>query len=224
MSTAAFSIPSDSHRQISVRRRSQSPSTPTSAAADEAIRQLVERRRRRHQYGEEHDPKPSLLDEALGTVTAPVRESIHRLGVGRFMFAAVVLGVAGIALTVAVVTLSTNRAPCPLYPLSGRLVIGKVIPAGAQVSLLPKSAPLPDDAVPRAIVREDGSFIFGTFAKEDGVPAGEYVVLVQWFRVSSDGSGGANVLPANYASPATSPLSVTVTEGTNPPLQFVIKK
>lgn len=224
MSTAAFSISDDSRRRISVRRRGQTPTTATSAAADEAIRELVERRRQRNRGGSEHEPNPSLIDEALGTVTAPVRESIHRLGVGRFMFAAVVLGVAGIALTVAVVTLSTNRAPCPLYPLSGRLVIGKVIPAGAQVSLLPKSAPLPDDAVPRAIVREDGSFTFGTFAKEDGVPAGEYVALVQWFRVSQDGSGGANVLPVKYASPATSPLSVTVTEGPNPPLQFVIKK
>lgn len=224
MATAAFSISDDSHRRISVQRRSRSLSTPSATAADEAIRQLVEQRRRRNKSGGKDDPKPSLIDEALGTITAPLRESVERLGVARFTFAALVLGSVGVALAVAVFTLSGDRPPCPVYPLTGRLVTGKVIPAGAQLSLLPKSAPLPEDAVPRAIVREDGSFTFGTFGKEDGVPAGDYVALVQWFRVSKDGSGGPNVLPAKYASPATSPLSVTVNDGPNPPVEFVIKK
>ena len=224
MSTAAFSIPGDSQRRISLKRRGQLPSTPTSAAADEALRNLIEARRHRNKYGDDHDSKPSLLGDTLDAVTAPVQQSVQRLGIGRFAFAAGVLGAVGAVLVTAVITLSSGGPPCPVHVLGGRLVAGKTIPAGAQITLLPTSGSLPEDAVPRAVVRADGTFTFGTFSKEDGVPAGSYVAVVQWFRVSKDGSGGANVLPAKYASPAMSPLSVTVTDGPNDPVEFVITK
>jgi len=221
MATATFSISDDSRRHLSMRRRSQGPATPTSAAADEAIRQLVERRRRRHKYGEEHDPKPSLIDEALGTVTAPVRESIERLGLGRWAFAAVVLGVAGIALVVGVCTLSGGRS-CVVHPATGIARAGHTPLVGAQIRLHPRGMTLPDDATPSATVQEDGTFAFTTFEKGDGAPAGEYVATVQWFRLGPDGGAGGNVLPKRYASPTTSPLSVTIREGKNelPPFTF----
>jgi len=221
MSTAAFSIPGDSRRQVSVRRRGQSPSTPTSAAADEAIRQLVERRRRRHQYGEEHDPKPSLIDEALGAVTAPVRDSVERLGLGRWAFTAIVLGAVGVVLGVAVLTLS-GGPPCAVHRAAGVARAGKTPLVGAQIRLHPRGMTLPDDAVPTATVQADGTFTLTTFTKGDGAPAGDYVATVQWFRVAKDGSVGGNALPKRYASPTTSPLSVTIREGTNelPPFTF----
>ena len=223
MSTAAFSIPDRSRQRVSINRRGKQLTTATSAAADEALRQIIEDRRRRHKHGD-LPPKPSSLGRALESVTTPVQDSIQRLGIGRFAFAAIVLGSAGIVLAIAVFTLSPSAPPCPVHALSGRLIVGKSIPAGAQITLLARSGPLPEDAVPRAVVRADGTFTFGTFSKEDGVPAGDYVALVQWFRVSKDGSGGANALPTKYSSMATSPLSVTVTDGPNPPVEFVIKK
>jgi len=54
MATATFSISDDSRRQLAV-RRTRSLSTPTSVAADDAIRQILEKRRRRHKHGDEHD-------------------------------------------------------------------------------------------------------------------------------------------------------------------------
>jgi hypothetical protein len=221
MSTAAFSIPSDSHRQISVRRRSQSPSTPTSAAADEAIRQLVERRRRRHQYGEEHDPKPSLIDDALGAVTAPVRQSVERLGMGRWAFTAIVLGAVGVVLAIGVYTLSGGQS-CVVHPATGIARAGRTPLIGAQIRFHPRGMTLPDDATPSATVQDDGTFTITTFTKGDGAPAGDYVATVQWFRVAKDGSVGGNALPPRYGSPTTSPLTVTIREGTNelPPFTF----
>ena len=84
MSTAAFSLPGNSPRRISMRQRGQTPASATSAAADDAIRQLVEARRRRNQNGDDKPPKPSLVSDALGAVTAPLQGSIQRLGIGRF--------------------------------------------------------------------------------------------------------------------------------------------
>ena len=48
------------------------------------------------------------------------------------------------------------------------------------------------------------------------------MATVQWFRLGPDGGAGGNVLPKRYASPATSPLSVTIREGKNelPPFTF----
>jgi hypothetical protein len=220
MSTAAFSISDNSRRHLSM-RRTRSLSTPTSVAADEAIRQLQEKRRRRNRYGEEYDPKPSLIDEALGTVTAPVRESIERLGLGRWAFAALVLGVAGIALVVGVYTLSGGQS-CVVHPATGIARAGHTPLVGAQIRLHPRGMSLPDDATPSATVQDDGTFAFTTFEKGDGAPAGDYVATVQWFRLGPDGGAGGNVLPKRYASPTTSPLTVTIREGTNdlPPFTF----
>lgn len=220
MATATFSISDDSRRQLAV-RRTRSLSTPTSVAADDAIRQILEKRRRRHKHGDEHDSKPSLIDEALGTVTAPVRESIERLGLGRWAFAALVLGMAGIVLVVGVCTLSGGRS-CVVHPATGIARAGQTPLVGARIRLHPRGMTLPDDATPSATVQDDGTFAFTTFEKGDGAPAGDYVATVQWFRVAKDGSVGGNALPPRYGSPTTSPLTVTIREGTNelPPFTF----
>jgi hypothetical protein len=221
MSTAAFSLPGNSPRRISMRQRGQTPASATSAAADDAIRQLVEARRRRNQNGDDKPPKPSLVNDALGAVTAPFQGSIQRLGIGRFAFAAIVLGITGTALGVAVFTLS-GGPPCPVHPAAGVARTGKTPLVGAQIRLHPRGMTLPDDAVPTATVQADGTFTLTTFTKGDGAPAGEYVATVQWFRVAKDGSVGGNSLPKRYASPTTSPLTVTIREGANtlPPFTF----
>jgi hypothetical protein len=221
MSTAAFSLPGNAPRRISLKQRGQAPATATSAAADEALRHLVDARRLRNRNGDDKPSKPSPVGEALGAVTAPFQEAMQRLGIGRFAFAAIVLGIAGTALSVAVFTLS-GGPPCPVHPAAGIARTGKTPLVGAQIRLHPRGMTLPDDAVPTATVQADGTFTLTTFTKGDGAPAGDYVATVQWFRVAKDGSVGGNSLPKRYASPTTSPLTVTIREGANtlPPFTF----
>ena len=121
-----------------------------------------------------------------------------------------------------VVFLARPRPPCELHEVRGRVVFGKTVPAGARITLTPREGIWPYDAFPTATVAADGSFRFGTFGREDGVPAGTYVATVQWFRVAPDGAVGGNVLPKKYASASTSPLTVSVASGPHdlPPLQI----
>jgi hypothetical protein len=89
---------------------------------------------------------------------------------------------------------------------------------GAFVTLHPKSAPGIDVPTPRASVAADGSFALTTFDRNDGAPAGDYVLTVLWYRPVKQGGdwiGGPNVLPKKYASPRTSEVSVTVAAADN---------
>jgi hypothetical protein len=122
---------------------------------------------------------------------------------------------AAAAITWALVCLSPEKPPVPVYPATGFVTFGRTIPTGAQVYLHPRSGELPDSAVPRGTVAVDGSVAFSTFAQTPGVPPGDYVAIVQWHPVGRDGGGGRNVLPPKYQSPLTSPLRVSVQSGTN---------
>lgn len=64
---------------------------------------------------------------------------------------------------------------------------------------------------------EAGKFKLSTYTKFDGCPAGEYAVtVVKTGRGYYDGEAAAkNPLPAKYATPAATPLKVTVKEGAN---------
>jgi tetratricopeptide (TPR) repeat protein len=104
---------------------------------------------------------------------------------------------------------------------------GKPMP-NATVVLEPVWTKEPKFPKPRAVIKDDGTFILATYGKDDGAPAGEYKVSVQWF-VKTDNrpeiEGGTlpqNVLPAKYANPESSGLNVEIKEGTNiiPPLQL----
>jgi hypothetical protein len=105
----------------------------------------------------------------------------------------------------------------PVAPVSGKVTFANEVPVGAQISLVPLNRQ-EGGIASRGVVQQDGTFKISTYEKEDGAPPGEYVVVVQWFKfVSGDGGSGAgpNVLPVKYASPETSPLKVTVKEGSN---------
>src|SRR5207244_4267636 len=62
----------------------------------------------------------------------------------------------------------------PVNPARGQVELdGKPIPS-ASVFLHPVGVKNPSFPRPRAIVAEDGTFVLGTFRKDDGAPAGEY--------------------------------------------------
>jgi hypothetical protein len=229
MTSAAFSAASgsDDRHLVSIRRRGAAGSnTATSTAADVALKQVIDARRRRHQLGEEPEQRPSLMGRVLDVPAQVVRDSIARLGLPQWAFRAVVLlAVAGVLFVAAAPGLFRKGPPVPVHPVTGRLLFGKTIPVGAQVTLHPRSGGLPDDAVPQGRVAEDGSVVFTTYAEAAGVPEGDYVATVQWYRVGRDGSVGGNAVPPRYASPHKSPLVVTVTPGANelPPFRITTK-
>ena len=66
----------------------------------------------------------------------------------------------------------------------------------------------PGKARADGVIKEDGTFELGTYAKGDGAPPGKYEV-----SISTYGSGGS--LHQKYADARTSGLSYTVTEGDN---------
>jgi hypothetical protein len=109
-----------------------------------------------------------------------------------------------------------------VYPAQGKVVWeGKPL-AKASIFLHPVEAKSLHVPRPRAVAREDGTFVLGTYRQDDGAPAGEYRVTVQWFNKANGRAVPANGLPARYAAPQSSGLTVRIQEGANqlPPLQL----
>lgn len=101
--------------------------------------------------------------------------------------------------------------------------------ANASIFLHPLGVNEPEFPRPRATVAEDGSFIVGTYGKDDGAPAGQYQVTVQWFPKAdkSDREGGPlprNLLPGRYARCESSGLTVHIQKGENQIPLFQLKR
>ncbi len=119
-----------------------------------------------------------------------------------------------------------------VYPVSGNVLVDGEVPAGAQIVLHPQGHTLPEGIAATATVHEDGSFSVSIYGDEPGVPPGDYVATVHWFRSLGSESQGkrgvadfvamttgsqhsAPVVPTIYTSPNSSPLRVTVREDQN---------
>ncbi len=84
---------------------------------------------------------------------------------------------------------------------------------GAELTLTPVSAEVPATVRPSAKSGADGTFTLGTYGTDDGAPAGEYKVSAVWFKLVNSGGSmvrGDNALPAKYANPDTSGISVVI--------------
>lgn len=98
------------------------------------------------------------------------------------------------------------------YPASGSITINGARPSGAVVTLFPTGDKVDErNSKPWAVVDEQGQFTLQTYVKEDGAPAGDYIVTVKWpwdvndmSQAMSDRLGGA------YAFPGKSELRVTI--------------
>src|SRR5579872_201629 len=111
-----------------------------------------------------------------------------------------------------------------VYRLRGELQLDGEPAFGAAIILHPEDASV--SVRPKASVKADGKFDLTTYQPGDGAPAGRYVATVEWRR-PLPGSGGedaprANVIPAVYSNPKTTPIRVTVAERDNqfPPITF----
>jgi hypothetical protein len=100
-----------------------------------------------------------------------------------------------------------------VYPATGSLSFkGRPI-AGAQITLVPEDADVPESVRPRAVTMQDGTFQLGTYSSQDGAPAGAYKVLVVWHPLDKSRGEpvrGPNRLPAKYVNADTTDLVLEV--------------
>lgn len=102
-----------------------------------------------------------------------------------------------------------NEPLAAVVPVAGKITFEGKAPAGAQIFLKPVQAKPGVTYTPVGVVREDGSFRISTYGDGDGAPPGEYIAVIQWFKLV-DGGRGPNVLPAKYANSDTSPVKLSI--------------
>ncbi|MCA9237439.1 MAG: hypothetical protein KDA44_18320 [Planctomycetales bacterium] len=131
-------------------------------------------------------------------------------------------GLLGLAPAIAIATLLTGCSDpaverVPTYPVSGTLTHQGRPATGAFVTLHP-TTPLANAPTPRGSVAPDGTLRVSTYTANDGAPAGDYVMTVEWYKPTNQGGElipGPNVIPRKFASPKTSQLRVSVVEREN---------
>jgi hypothetical protein len=133
------------------------------------------------------------------------------------------LGLTGalLALTCSACAKDTRK---PVFPAQGKVLLdGKPLPRAFLV-FHPLNDSDPHAIRPLAHAEDDGTFTVSTYDAEDGAPAGEYAVTVEWRRQATkdDDAPPPNLLPDRYARPTTSALRVKIVEGENdlPPLEL----
>lgn len=204
MSSAAFSMSPGSPQRLSLRRSGTKPTTATSSAADEAIRQVIDRRRKRNAGMLEPEPRASALEATIGSLSEGISGSIEQLGVPQWVFRAVVLAAVAVVLGSAVFGMAMRATT--LHSVDGFLLFGAVPVPQSRISfhLL---GPAATDAQPLAFTTgKDGSF---RSEGEPAIPAGLYAVTVDAVPRNAK---ALPPIPKNYRDPGTTPLRVQITE------------
>lgn len=111
-------------------------------------------------------------------------------------------------------------------PVSGRVLFENKPLQEAQLVFHPVNGALVP--LPTAFTQEDGQFQVTTWADNDGIPVGEYVVTIVWKQLVQQGEekvrNGPNQLPAIYGNATRSPLRCTIKEGDNKLPTFELKR
>jgi hypothetical protein len=190
MSSAALSYTSGQLRRLSTKRRVGTASSASSLAADAAIRDFKDGRRRGSGVGGHGNE--SALGRGVDEFASNVSATVESLGMPRWIVRALVLTGVGIVLTVAVV----NTLPMlARHVVSGTATFnGK--PLGRVSLNFQRIAGSGSPETRTVIAAADGSF---TIATGEGLPSGLYAVSVR------PGESGQPI-PKNYLSPETSPL------------------
>lgn len=132
------------------------------------------------------------------------------------------------------VSCSTGPDGEKLYPTSGRILYKDQPAAGAMVTFHPKNAQSQLTVHrPYGVAKDDGTFTLTT-NKNEGAPAGEYVVTVVWYEapparkakgISTGGEDNPAVdkLKGEYAERAKSKLGMAIKAGSNQLEPIVLK-
>ena len=120
-----------------------------------------------------------------------------------------------------------EKSPVDAHLVEWQVFQDKKPATGAKVVFHLTSVPETEVFVPRPVgyVDATGKLILKTFQPGDGAPVGEYTVtLVRQLPVISgeETVDGPNLLPGEFARPATSPVKIRIQPGVNtlPPLQI----
>jgi hypothetical protein len=113
-----------------------------------------------------------------------------------------------------------------VHPVKGKVLVGGKPASGALVTLVPINSTDANALRPQAVVGDDGGFVLGTYSLVDGVPPGDYVVLVVWSGPKKGKGSGSphsfaadagaavdqprDVLNGRFSDPATSKLRVKI--------------
>jgi hypothetical protein len=104
----------------------------------------------------------------------------------------------------------------PTYPVRGQVFFEGKPAAGAAIRFQAVGVEEHPWTKPSAEVDDNGDFTVTTYRKDDGMPAGKYEVAIIWLPKGYVGPiEKGNKLPARYADPATSGLTVEVQNSEN---------
>jgi hypothetical protein len=103
----------------------------------------------------------------------------------------------------------------PVYPVSGRVLVGGKPTAGVLIVLHAADGSQPAPSKPNAKTAADGTFKLSTYDPQDGAPAGEYAVTLFWFKNNPDDDGSADRFKGKYGNPAKPVQNVTIAPGSN---------
>jgi len=201
MTSAAFSVSRDPNQLVSVTKRGGSASSATSKAADEALRHVIEQRRRRHRYGNDPRPKPSLLGGVTAAIGDAVNDQVRRFGLPMWL---VRVGVAAAVVVVLGSAVLFRGGPATRHSVDGTVVFEGRPLANATLAFHSTGAQTTEPITLAA----DAAGVFRT-GPDITLPAGLYAVVVQPAAARSK-----KPLPISkaYADPAQTPLRVLVTE------------
>jgi hypothetical protein len=114
----------------------------------------------------------------------------------------------------------------PVHPVRGKVTFQGKPAKGAFILFIPVNEPVEAvDPRPRAEAGDDGTFTLSIYGDNDGAPAGEYIVAMNWpGGVLPDGrEEPQDKLLGRYSDPAKSKLRATVKEGPNELPTFELK-
>jgi len=102
----------------------------------------------------------------------------------------------------------------PPEPTSGQVLVNGQPANAAMVVFYHQGDWGEKSIVPQALTDDDGRFVLSTYTMQDGAPAGEYRVTVEW-PTSLGKNPGPDKLGGKYAKRETSGLTARIEKGNN---------
>ena len=105
----------------------------------------------------------------------------------------------------------------PVFPAKGQLLVDGKAAKGAFVYLWPDGIGDMDAYCPNGQTDDNGAFVLSTYDSDDGAPAGEYAVTVEWperYNVIS-GRWEGDKLKGRFSDPKASKLRRTIEKKPN---------
>lgn len=121
--------------------------------------------------------------------------------------------VASIALVVSGCGKQESRVP--VYPVSGKVLVGGKPVSGVLVVLHATDGSQPAPAKPNAKTGADGTFRLSSYDPQDGAPAGEYAITLFWFKNTPDDDSSPDRFMGKYGNPAHPVRTVTISATQN---------